>query len=93
MEIEYKNYKITQDKYCYILTTYWDIKDKKTGEIKYWPIDEIYPVSLENCLKKILEFEKSKIGKVELTELLSELQKIQKEFIEFLEKILIKDIW
>jgi hypothetical protein len=90
-EIEYKNYKITQDKYCYILAEYWDIVNKKTKEVKYWIINEIYPVSLENCLKRVLEWEKSKIGKVEITEIISELQKMQKEFIDFLEKLLIKN--
>jgi hypothetical protein len=94
MKLEYKNYKIISDRNCFILSIYWNKINNKTKEVTYRIIDEIYPSTLSRCFIKILEYEKAKIWKVNIEDLISTLDDINKKFLEDLSILLAdKEIW
>lgn len=83
MKLKIENFEIEEDKNCFILTEYWDIKDNKTWEIRYWQKSQTYPSTLARCFEKILHSLKSKNNKTfELEEYIKEIEFINNNFLE-----------
>lgn len=87
-KLEYKNYIIESERNHFVLQVYWDVKNPKTGEVKYWIIDEIYPSTLELALTRIYEREKSKVGKVTINEAIDKIKEVEQTFIKDLKDLI-----
>lgn len=84
MILKIKNFEIEDDRNCFILRTYGNKVNKQTKETTYWIVDEIYPVSLEECFKKMLNRSKLYDQEVisDLKKYMDKVETMEKELLE-----------